>query len=150
MSFLNQLFKGLPADEQEALQERLDIITHKIKFMDKVPVLCLNTQNEPVYQFADEIAQAGGILQNEVENAVFILYLAPDKKLNDLMRDIPPLLNNQWPAVLNNRVVLIDDAAICDWSATNRVTLIEDFAEILHPGSFIFGYEGLRWIRFGS
>jgi hypothetical protein len=27
--------------------------------------------------------------------------------------------------------------------------LVEDFAEMLHPGSFIFGFEGEKWIRFG-
>lgn len=150
MSFLNDLFIGLDAAKQEELQERLDIVEHKIKFMDKIPVACLDLSNNPSYFLAEEIAQAGGMIEADVMSAVYVIYYQPGKTLTDLMREVPAMLSADWQAVQNNRIVLLNDDVIRERSAENAVSLIEDFAEMLHPGSFIFGHEGDKWIRFGA
>ncbi len=150
MSFLNELINS-ENDEilREELHERVEIITHKIKFMDKVPVVCLNTTNTQSFLFANEINVAGGMLDMDIFGAVYLIYYEPGKTLNDLMREVPALIDAEWPAVKNGRIVLLSDDAKDERTATDIVMLIEDFAEMLHPGSFIFGYEGEKWIRFG-
>ncbi|RDC55139.1 hypothetical protein DU508_18485 [Pedobacter chinensis] len=150
MSFLNDLFIGLDAAKQEDLQERLDIVAHKIKFMDKMPVALLDVNNNPSYLLSEEIALAGGMVESDILSAVFIIYYEPGKTLTDLMREIPSVLDSDWQAVKNNRIILLNDDVNRERSAENAVSLIEDMAEMLHPGSFIFGHEGDKWIRFGA
>lgn len=149
MSFLNDLFIGLDATIREDLQERLDIVEHKIKFMDKVPVALLDVSNTPGYVLSEEITFAGGMLETDILSAVFIVYYQPGKTLTNLMREVPSALGEDWQAVKNNRVILLNDDTTRERSAENAVALIEDLAEMLHPGSFIFGHEGDKWIRFG-
>lgn len=150
MSFLNELINS-ENDEilREELHERVDIVTHKIKFMDKVPVVCLGTNNVPHILLANEINAAGGLLEMDVLGAVYIIYYEQGKTLNDLMREVPNLLDPEWPAVKNGRIVLLSDDGTVDKKPLSSVMLVEDFAEMIHPGSFIFGFEGEKWIRFG-
>ncbi|KLT66792.1 hypothetical protein [Pedobacter sp. BMA] len=150
MSFLNDLFIGLDAAQQEELQERLDLVEHKIKFMDKMPVACLDAANNLNYLLAEEIALAGGMLEAGILGAAFVIYYEPGKTLTDLMREVPAVLNAEWQAVKNNRIILLNDDVNRVRTAENAVALIEDIAEMLHPGSFIFGHEGDKWIRFGA
>lgn len=150
MSFLNELINNENDENlREELRERVEIVTHKIKFMDKVPVVCLDTFNLPSLVLADEINAAGGMLETDILGAVYIVYYQPGKALNDLMREVPALLDPNWSAVKNGRIILLNDDVNKLRSAENAVRLIEDFAEMLHPGYFIFGSEGDKWIRFG-
>ncbi|UKT62672.1 hypothetical protein [Pedobacter mucosus] len=149
MSFLNDLFIGLDAAEQELLQERLDLVEHKIKFMDKIPVACLDTNNIPSYFLAEEIAMAGGMIETDIFGAVYIIYYESGKTLTDLMREVPQAMDSDWQAVKNNRIILLNDDVNRNRNAETAVSLIEDIAEMLHPGSFIFGHEGDKWIKFG-
>jgi len=150
MSFLNELI-NTENDEvlREELHERVAIVSHKIKFMDKVPVVCLDTLNMQNLVLADEINAAGGLLETDILGAVYIIYYQPGKTLNDLMREVPSLIDPEWAAVRNGRIILLNDDVNKQRTAANGVTLIEDFAEMLHPGYFIFGGEGDKWIRFG-
>lgn len=150
MSFLNELINHEnDSDIREELEERVAIVAHKIKFMDRVPVVCLDTFNQPNVMLVDEMNAAGGLLEFDVWGAVYIIYYQEGKTLNDLMREVPALLDHDWPAVKNGRIILLNDDIDKSRTPTNVVSLIEDFAEMLHPGSFIFGYEGDKWIRFG-
>jgi hypothetical protein len=150
MSFLNELINS-ENDEvlREELHERVEIVAHKIKFMDKVPVVCLDTFNLPNVLLVDEINAAGGILETDILGAVYLVYYQSGKTLNDLMREVPALLDPAWSAVKNGRIILLNDDVNKTRTAANAVMLIEDFAEMLHPGYFVFGYEGDKWIRFG-
>jgi len=150
MSFLKELINS-EIDEvlREELHERIDIVSHKIKFMDRVPVVCLDTSNMQSLTLANEINAAGGMLETDILGAVYIIYYQQGKTLNDLMREVPSLIDPEWAAVKNGRIVLLNDDVNKERSAANAVTLIEDFAEMLHPGYFIFGGEGDKWIRFG-
>jgi hypothetical protein len=150
MSFLNELINS-ENDEilREELHERVELVAHKIKFMDKVPVVCLDTFNLPNIMLAAEINAAGGILETDILGAVYLIFYQSGKTLNDLMREVPALLDPSWPAVKNGRIILLNDDVNKTRTPKNAVMLVEDFAEMLHPGSFIFGYEGDKWIRFG-
>lgn len=149
MSFLNELINS-ENDEilREELQERMDIVAHKIKFIEQVPVVCLDLANNPSLFLADEIKAAGGMLETDVIGAVYIIYYQPNKTLTDLMREVPALLDKEWQAVKNGRIILLNDDANRQRTPENAITLIEDMAEMIHPGHFIFGHEGSRWIRF--
>ena len=49
----------------------------------------------------------------------------------------------------DGRIILLNDDVNKIRTPENAVMLVEDFAEMLHPGYFVFGYEGDKWIRFG-
>lgn len=149
MSFLNELINSENDPVlREELQERVDIVAHKIKFIEQVPVVCLDLGNNPSLLLAEEIKAAGGMLETDVLGAVYIIYYQPNKTLTDLMREVPALLDREWQAVKNGRVILLNDDAERQRTPENAITLIEDMAEMIHPGHFIFGHEGSRWIRF--
>lgn len=150
MSFLNELISSVTDEElREQLQERVDIVVHKIKFMDKVPVVCLDTTNTPNLLLANELNLAGGIVETDILDAVYIIYYEPGKALNDLMREVPALIDPEWAAAKNGRIVLLNGDIDTSGGPSNVVVRVENFAEMLHPGSFVFGYEGDQWIRFG-
>ena len=47
MSFLNEVIKNVEDEVlRETLQERVDLVLHKIKFMEKIHVICLNAENQ--------------------------------------------------------------------------------------------------------
>lgn len=150
MAFIDHLLKDLPSNKVEELQERLDLVEHKIKFMDKPTVVCVDSNGFPTFLLADEIALAGGLVGSDLFGAVYIIFYEPGKTLVDLMREVPVSLDLDWPAVANNRIILLNDDVNRSVSAENAVALIEDIAEMLHPGSFIFGHEGDKWIRFSN
>ena len=151
MSFLTALINS-ENDKilREHLHERVAIVEHKIKFMQKVPVVCLDTKNSQHILLANEINAAGGMLETDVLGAVYLIYYEEGKTLNDLMREVPSLLDPEWPSVKNGRIILLSDLSETSRTALNMVMLMEDFAEMIHPGSFIFGSEGEKWIRFGG
>ncbi len=148
MAFINSLLIGLQAAKIEELQERLDLVAHKIKFMDKPSVVCLNAGGFPSYWLSEEVSLAGGLVSNDIFGAAYIIYYEPGKTLTDLMREVPVALNTAWQAVKNNRIVLLNDDVNRSLTAENAVALIEDIAEMIHPGAFFFGHEGDKWIRF--
>lgn len=149
MTFIDELLNQVSdAVLREELQERIDIVVHKIKFMDKVPVACLNTENDVVYLFSDVLSIAGGFLQTDIEGAVYVIYHQEDKELSTLMGVVPNAINPAWQAAQNKRIALLNQNAYKLNNAEGVVDLIEDIAEILHPGYFIFGHEGDKWIRF--
>ena len=132
---------------REELQERLDIVEHKIKFIDKVPVCFLNTDGQPHVEIAAIAELGGAIVTLEPMEAVYVIFYEQGRLLDDLMRKAPVLLGEDWPAVKFSRVCLMaDDYRLS--RAEDAVALVEDIAEMIHPGHFIFGHEGDKWIRF--
>jgi hypothetical protein len=149
MSFLNTLFDRLSdEDMRERLEERVDIIQHKIKFMDKVSVAILDTDNQASSNLYALLEVAGGTLQYDPLNARVLIYVEQGYPMIQLMGVVPPLLQEEWPAVEFSRVYLWDDNAALTDSAEQAVNALEDLAEMLYPGYFVFGNEGLTWISF--
>lgn len=150
MSFLNAVINQVEDEVQnEELQERVDIIQHKIKFMEKVTVACLDTDNQVNRSLEGIINDAGGVLQEDVNQARVLIYTEKDASMLEMMGSVPMLLQKEWPAVEYNRVYLLDDQAAAAADPAAMVSLLEDIAEILYPGYFIFGNEGKHWSSFG-
>src|SRR5690242_493218 len=113
MSFLNAVINKVENQaSREYLQERVELVQHKIKFMDRVPVAVLNTRNASVAELAWLIDAAGGELQDDVVNARVVIYYEEGLGLLELMGVVPALLHSEWPSVAYNRVYLFDDQSI--------------------------------------
>lgn len=149
MSFLNAVINKVKDEAmREQLQERADIIEHKIKFMDKVPVACLDSRNQPNYALEEVILKAGGLLQDFTATAKVVIYLEKGKSMLELMGVVPPLLDKSWPAVEYNRVYLMNGQDLDTEDPLDLIAALEDIAEMLYPGFFVFGNEGIDWLSF--
>jgi iron complex transport system substrate-binding protein len=149
MSFLNEVINGVAdAVFKEELQERVEIILHKIKFMDKVPVICLDTANNPTERLNLLLETAGGLMQEDPINAKVLIYEEQGRGMLEMMGIVPALLEKEWPAVTYNRVYLFDDHNLATAEPEVLVSALEDLAEMLYPGYFVFGNEGRRWTSF--
>jgi hypothetical protein len=150
MSFLNEVINNV-TDEvlREELQERVDLILHKIKFMEKVHVICLDTDNKLSIRLKDLVEAAGGIMQIDPLEAQVLIYEEAEKSMLEMMGIVPVLLQKEWPSVTYNRVYLFDDHEVVNGNAQVLVSAMEDIAEILYPGYFVFGNEGRTWTAFG-
>ncbi|WEK18627.1 MAG: hypothetical protein P0Y49_17705 [Candidatus Pedobacter colombiensis] len=149
MSFLNAVINKVKDEAlREQLQERIDLIQHKIKFMDKVPVVCLDTNNKLNYALEEVILAAGGIFHDFPNTAKVVIYLERGVSMLALMGLVLPLLDNSWPAVEYNRVYLMDGQDLDIDDAEDLVAALEDIAEMLYPGFFVFGNEGIDWLSF--
>ncbi len=150
MSFLNAVINKVENEVlSEELQERVDLIQHKIKFMEPVTVACLDTENQVNRDFEGIINDAGGILQEDVNQARVLIYAEKDASMLEMMGLLPSLLTKEWPAVEYNRVYLLGDQATAAKEPQELVALLEDIAEMLYPGYFVFGNEGKNWSSFG-
>lgn len=149
MSFLNAVINKVgDEDLREQLQERVDLVQHKIKFMDKVSVACLDSQNAPVKDLESLISEVGGVLQDDIAQAKVLIYHEEGANMLQLMGTVPALLNDTWPSVAYSRVYLWDDQVSVFEDAASAVSAMEDLAELLYPGYFVFGNEGKSWISF--
>ena len=149
MSFLNTLIDTVgDEDLRERLQERVDLVQHKIKFMDKVAVAFLDTENQIFVALESLLEEAGGTLQYDPMTSRVLIYVEQGYPLVQLMGLVPALLKDEWPAVEFSRVYLWDDNAVGAGSAEEAVIALEDLAEMLYPGYFVFGNEGKTWISF--
>ncbi|MET1055016.1 MAG: hypothetical protein ABWY16_06880 [Pedobacter sp.] len=150
MSFLNAVINNVEDESlREDLQERVDIVEHKIKFMDKVPVCVLDRENavNPVLNIL--IESAGGEIQFDPLQAKVLIYHETQVSMLDFMGAVPSLLENEWPAVEYNRVYLMEDTSAFFSDPESFVSALEDVAEMLYPGYFVFGNEGKTWTSFG-
>ena len=149
MSFLNALINEVGDEEvRERLQDRVDIVQHKIKFMDRVSIAFLDSENAAVKDLEQLIGEAGGVLHDNPNDARVIIYTEPGIGMLQLMGIVPSLLVNEWPAVMYDRVYLWDDQAAVIGTPEMAVDALEDLAEMLYPGYFVFGNEGNTWMSF--
>jgi hypothetical protein len=150
MSFLNEVINNV-GDQivREELQERLDLVKHKIKFMEKIQVACLDTENWPSTGLNHIIEAAGGLIQEDAKHAQVLIYREPNVSMIELMGFVPSLLDHQWPSVEYNRVYLVENDRIQQGKAADLVESLEDMVEMLYPGYFVFGNEGVTWTSFG-
>jgi len=149
MSFLNAVINTV-GDEflKEQLQDRVDIVGHKIKFMDKVPVVVLNADNQVNHDLDELLKVAGAELQEEPGLAKVVIYLEPESSMLNLMGLMPSLIQHQWPAVEYNRLYLMEPLHGDLNHPAYLIEVLEDLAEILYPGYFVFGNEGKSWVSF--
>jgi Mg-chelatase subunit ChlI len=149
MSFLNdQINSENDVALREELQERVDIIVHKIKFIDKVPVFCMTADHE-IYDSLNHLIEiAGGILVAEAENAKVLIYAEHQQNIAHLIGKVGNKINTDWAAVKYNKVYLIDTSLKMNSTPADWVEQLENIAEMIHPGFFVFGNEGTSWVNF--
>lgn len=150
MSFLIEVINNVEDEVlRETLQERVDLVLHKIKFMEKVHVICLDAQNQLNTRLKELVQVAGGVMQFDPLESRVLIYEEPGKGMLELMGIVPGLLQKEWPAVTYNRVYLLDELDIAAMDASALVATLEDIAELMYPGYFVFGNEGRTWTAFG-
>ncbi|WP_461449144.1 cobalamin-binding protein [Mucilaginibacter sp.] len=155
----------------EDLQERVDIIRHKLKYVESRPTVTCIEWLEPLMVSGNWIPElvsiAGGksILAEAGKHSPFVQWddirLAdPDimvvmpcgfsiertmKEMNILL-ELPGFA--ELSAVKNNRLYITDGNQYFNRPGPRIVDSVEIIAEIIHPKLFNFGYEGNGWIKF--
>jgi len=155
----------------EDLQERVDIIRHKLKYVDSRPTVACIEWLEPLMVSGNWIPEvvsiAGGtsILAEAGKHSPFIKWddirLAnPDvivvmpcgfpiertmKEMNILL-ELPGFA--ELSAVKSNRIYITDGNQYFNRPGPRIVDSLEIISEIIHPKLFTFGYEGSGWIKF--
>ncbi len=157
----------------EELQERCDLIHHKLKFVEQRPsVVCIEWLSPLMAagNWTPELIQIAGGVSLLAENGKHsgyihfaqiqaanpdVIVIAPcgfamDRTLQEinLLLDLPGWA--ELNAVRNNRVYIADGNHYFNRSSQKVVDTIELLAEIIHPKQFVFGYEGKGWLRFSS
>jgi len=155
----------------ENLQERVDIIRHKLKYVESRPTVACIEWLEPLMVSGNWIPElvgiAGGnsLLAEAGKHSPFvkwedirqsdpeiIIIMPCGFSIERTMREIDLLLNlpgfSELQAVKNNRVYIADGNQYFNRPGPRIVDSIEIMTEIIHPKLFNFGYEGNGWIKF--
>ena len=155
----------------EDLNERVDIIRHKLKFSENKPTVACIEWLEPLMLSGNWMPElvgiAGGtsILAEPGKHSPYVNW--EDIRLQDpevvivmpcgfsierTLKEIDLLFQlpgfSELKAVKNNRVYIADGNHYFNRPGPRIVDSIEMLAEIIHPKQFIFGYEGEGWIKF--
>jgi len=166
---------GVPergADLLERMQERLDLIKHKLKFITQKPTVACVEWLEPLMIAGNwtpemvEIAGGKAVLAQSGKHSTAIEWtdfvqadpeivvvmpcgfnIERTLKEMDLMLQQPYFRDLQ--AVKNNKLFIADGNQYFNRSGPRIVDSVEILAEIINPKQFIFGYEGAGWTRFG-
>lgn len=140
----------------EHLQEEINILIHKLKFIpeDQRPSVLILTQQtgfQPLFneQLADSIAIAGGKLFTEKYDNPSLLFIVQEN--DKLYTAVPNLLQDEilsrTDAVQSNNIYIIQKR---NFGMENADFLhdIEICAEIVQPKYFIYGRKGADWVQF--
>lgn len=167
-------YLGVPEKAEEIIEladERLGIITHKLRFLSEKPkvaciewlapmmvagnwtpelvqiaggnpILAVNGQHSPFVPFED-IAN---------ENPDIIIVMPCGFSIPRTLQEINLLLDlpgwQELNAVKNNRIYIADGNQYFNRSGPRLIDSVEILAEIINPKQFVFGYEGEGWIKF--
>ncbi|HVV56142.1 MAG TPA: cobalamin-binding protein [Mucilaginibacter sp.] len=167
---------GVPAAGEtltEDLRERVNIIRHKLKFIDTKPTVACIEWLEPLMisgNWVPELADiAGGvpILAKQGKHSSYIDWndirtADPDIiiampcgfSIERTMKEMHLLLQQpgfgELKAIKNDRLYIADGNQYFNRPGPRIVDSIEILAEIIHPKQFIFGYEGEGWVKFSA
>jgi iron complex transport system substrate-binding protein len=155
----------------EELQERVDLIQHKLKFIENKPTVACIEWLEPLMVSGNwipelvEIAGGNPVMAEPGKHSPYIQW--EDLRLQDpevivvmacgfsierTLKEIDTLLQlpnfTDLQAVKNKRLYLTDGNQYFNRPGPRIVDSIEILAEIIYPKQFIFGYEGEGWIKF--
>ncbi|HEY0244549.1 MAG TPA: cobalamin-binding protein [Mucilaginibacter sp.] len=155
----------------EDLQERVDIVRHKLKYIESKPTVACIEWLEPMMVSGNWIPElvsiAGGasILAQAGKHSPYIQWQDIQSQDPDIiivmpcgfsiertMKEMNLLLQlpgfGDLKAVKNNRLYIADGNQYFNRPGPRIVDSIEILAEIINPKQFIFGYEGEGWIKF--
>jgi iron complex transport system substrate-binding protein len=145
------------------LEERIDIVRHKLKFIEdskKPSVLILSEVIPPVFETSDYlthlITTAGGKVhdmetaEEKPFNPDVILVLS--EQMERLFGGLANLLMlEEWQntnAVKSNRIFLMDGGVNLQEFNLNLASDVEILAEIFYPQYLTFGGKGESWLQF--
>jgi iron complex transport system substrate-binding protein len=155
----------------EELNERVDIIRHKLKFIESKPTVACIEWLQPLMLSGnwvpDLVSIAGGtsILTEtgkhspyvewfdiQVQDPDILVVMPCGFSIQRTLKEIDLLLQlpgfSEMKAVKNNRVYIADGNQYFNRPGPRIVDSIEILAEIINPKQFSFGYEGDGWIKF--
>lgn len=155
----------------EDLQERVDIVRHKLKYSDGKPDVACIEWLEPLMVSGNWIPElvniAGGnsVIAEagkhspyvqwadlQLQNPDVIIIMPCGFPIERTLKEVGILLAlpgvAELKAVKTNRVYIADGNQYFNRPGPRIVDSIEILAEIIHPKQFIFGYEGEGWIKF--
>lgn len=155
----------------EELEERMEIIRHKLKFVEQKPrVACIEWLSPLMIAgnwTPEMVGIAGGtpvlsqegkhspeITAEELQQAdPEVIVIMPcgfpvDRTLAEigLLLELPGW--HELSAVKNNRVYIADGNHYFNRPGPRIVDSTEMLAEMINPKQFIFGYEGEAWVKF--
>lgn len=151
-----ELLKVKDAFQADLMEERINLIMHKLKFLsgDSIPLVNIQsfTDNfEPTYNslLAEKVKIAGGKLVEDTNDNPQIIIFHND--CIELYQRLPAYLqelkSNKVRALLENKIFITNNCVLQD----NDQTYIQDIellAEIIQPKYFVFGQEGNNWTKF--
>jgi iron complex transport system substrate-binding protein len=155
----------------EDLQERVDIVRHKLKFNENKPTVACIEWLEPLMVSGNWVPEllsvAGGVsvlaeagkhspfvqwVDIQLQDPEIIIVMPCGFSIEHTMKEMDILL--QLPgfadlkAVKNDRLYIADGNQYFNRPGPRIVDSIEILAEIINPKQFMFGYEGDGWIKF--
>lgn len=142
----------------ENLEERINIITHKLKFItdENKPRVLFLSDVAPVQLSNDAYLEtiagvAGGIPINTSATAEVIVVIS-ESPTPQLLTALPTLLStpgwSQTTAVKNGNVYIIHHPDHLRRPSASIADDVEVLAEIFHPKQFIFGRDEDVWMKF--
>ena len=155
----------------EELQERVDIIRHKLKFIENKPTVACIEWLDPLMLSGNwipeliNIAGATSVLAQagkpstavewnyiRLQDPEVIIVMPCGFSIERTLKEVDLLLQlpgfTELKAVKNNRFYIADGNQYFNRPGPRIVDSLEILAEIIHPKQFIFGYEGNGWIKF--
>ncbi|WP_257669500.1 ABC transporter substrate-binding protein [Parapedobacter tibetensis] len=146
----------------ENLEERINIITHKLKFIadeHKPKVLCINGVSPMTIahnEYIDNLVSiAGGINYFDAPSDKLnpdLLIIISSQPMPQLLDELPAALSNrEWSetqAVKNNNVYVIHNSKFLHQPGATIADDIEILAEIINPRQFFFGRNEDVWMQF--
>lgn len=154
----------LPASnesELEELQDRINIVRHKLMFVELKPTVACLEELSPIKLSGNWMPElihiAGGtpVEQTDlhISNPAYIIVAIKNSTIEQTLSQISLLLDlpgwNELEAVKNGKLYIADGSGYFNGSENGVVDTIEMIAEILNPKQFTFGYEGQGWVKFG-
>jgi len=163
------------ADRGEALlndlEERRDLIRHKLKFVENKPKVACIEWIEPLMiagNWTPELIEIAGGVPVLATNGVHSPYITSEDlvkanpdiivvsvcgfSIERTLQEIGLLMQvpgwNELEAVKNNKFYIADGNHYFNRSGPRIIDTIEILAEIINPKQFIFGYEGKGWVKF--
>ena len=157
----------------ESLEERIDLVKHKLKFFPNKPKVAAIEWLSPMMVSGNWIPElidiAGGksviavsgkhspfVKWEEIqaEDPEIIVVMPCGFSISRTLQEIDLLLGlpgwKETAAVKNNRVYIADGNAYFNRSGPRLVDSVEILAEIINPKFLNFGYEGTGYIKFES
>ncbi|MES2429148.1 MAG: hypothetical protein V4560_19355 [Bacteroidota bacterium] len=146
----------------EEQQERVDLIIHKLKFIEQKPAVACVTALDPLMLGNDNINElvsvaGGNAIVGDAQTLLaldsdVVILMPNDYTVEESMKHIDDLLQlpgfTELKAVKTNRFYIADADQFFNYAAENVVDSIELLAEIISPKQFIFGHEGNGWVKF--